>query len=149
MSSLESFEELLEDVLLRLFSSDHVRVLLSIIICAHVIDVDEPGSIGVQLVESLGNNSLSAGVHGSTDSAKEFVVVDLASSVVVKSVEQHGYLALREAKEVVLHSFGELIFVKAVRVVIIHNSELFAEADDAASTTGSKLVSQASEQLLT
>lgn len=149
VSSLKSLEELVENLLLSLLARHDVWVLAGTVDAADVVDVEHAGAVFVHNTESLKDNLLAGRVHGSTDVGKEFVVIDEAGSVVVHMGEERLQLTLREAEHVVRHSLCEFKLVKGHGVVVVHNTELLAETDDASSTTRLQLGSQSLEKVIT
>jgi hypothetical protein len=142
VSGFKSFKELLENLLLGLLSSDNIRVLVSSVNTTEVVNVNVTISIGIKFGEGLTNKGFAVGVHGAADQAKELIVFDKARMVVVEGSEEGGEFSLGEAKHVVLHSLCEFILVKRHAVVVVHDTELLAEADNTTRTTRGKLLAE-------
>jgi len=142
VGGFKSFKELLEDLLLGLLSRDDIRMLVSSVNTAEIVNVNVTISIGIKFGEGLTSKGFAVGVHGAADHAKELIVFDKTRVVVVEGAEKGGEFSLGEAKHVILHSLCELILVKRHAVVVVHDTELLAEADNSASTAGGKLLTQ-------
>lgn len=148
VGSLESLKELLKDLRLSFLSRYDIGVLGSAVDTSDVVDVDIAIVIIVKLSKCLFNPRSSIGVHGSTDHSEELVVLDKTRSIKIKGAEKASDFSLRETKHVVLHGLGELVLIEGHGVVIVHDSELLAETDDATSTTAGELGANAVDQLI-
>jgi hypothetical protein len=142
VGGFKSFKELLENLLLGLLSSNNIRVLVSGVNTTDVVNVNVAISIGIKFGEGLTSKGFAVGVHGAADHAKELIVFDKTRVVVVEGAEEGGEFSLGEAKHVVLHSLCELILVKRHAVVVVHDTELLAETNNATSTAGGKLLTE-------
>jgi hypothetical protein len=116
-------------------------VLLGRVDSFDIIDVNPAIAIAIKLVKGLGDQLLAASIHRSSHSTNEFIIIDSATAVIVEVIVKSANLGIGETKHVILHSFGEFIKIERSRIVIIHNSELFANADDSTGTSGGKLAS--------
>jgi hypothetical protein len=88
----------------------------------------------------LGNNLLSSHVHWSSDGAEELIIGDGSTAVDIKVVEEGADLLLAETEHEVIHSFAELVFVKTLRVIIIHDLELSLKTNDTSGSTGGQFL---------
>jgi hypothetical protein len=77
-----------------------------------VVNINISIVILVNLIKSLLDNSLSVGVHWSSDGSNELVVLDETTLVIIEVVEESNNLVIRESEHVVSHSFLEFKFVE-------------------------------------
>ena len=112
VSSFEGLEELLENLLLSLLTSQNIWMLIGSVDSTDVINVDLARSVLVKGFEGLGNNSLTSSRHWSTDNSEELVIFDEARSVNIEMSEELADLTLRESKHIVLHGLAEFKFIK-------------------------------------
>ena len=100
------------------------------------------------LLEGLHDNLLSGWVHGTSDGSNELIVRDGATGINIEVVEEGLLLWLGESETVFGKSLAELILVKGLGVVVIHDLELSLETDDTSSSSGGKLVLKGKSELL-
>lgn len=101
MGCVESFEELLENLLLSLLSRNEIGMFSSAVGPSNIVDVQIAISIFVHLSENPADISRSKCIHGSTDLPQELVVLNEAIAVCIKPSEKSVNLSLRKAKHVV------------------------------------------------
>jgi len=143
---LEGLEELLEHLLLGFLAGDDIGVLETGVDSLDVIVVEVAIAVLVHDGEGFGDNCFTVGVHGPADGAEELIVLDQTVAVAVEEAEELLDFALGEAKTEVCHALAELIFVQGHGVVIVHDSELTTQADDATGTTRCKLLAELLDQ---
>jgi len=102
-----------------------------------VIDVNVSVSILVKFVKSLGYRLLSVSVHRSSNGSDEFIIANRLASVYVEVGIETFDFGIAEAKHVIFHGLGKLVDIEGSVVVVVHNSELFAETNDASSSSRS------------
>jgi hypothetical protein len=100
-----------------------------------IVDINIAIAILIKLAVGLSYELPSRWVHGSSQVSKELIIVYLTTSITIKVSKEGLNFCVREAKHVVFDGFGELIEIKRSTVIVIHNPELFAEADDASCTS--------------
>lgn len=88
VSDLESFEELLKDLLLSLFSTDDIRTFLGVVHTPKIIVVDVSISISVHYIEGFLDDFSAERVHRAADGSQKFIVVDKTRVVIVESTEK-------------------------------------------------------------
>jgi len=88
VSDLESFEELLKDLLLSLFSADDIWRFLGVVHTPKIIVVDVSISISVHYIEGLLDDFSAERVHRAADGSQKFIVVDKTRVVIVESTEK-------------------------------------------------------------
>jgi len=96
-----------------------------------IVDINITIAILIKFDVGLSYKLPSRWVHGSPQVSKELIIVHLTTSITIKVSIEGLNFRVREAKHVVFHSLGELIEIKRSTVIVIHNPELFAEANDA------------------
>lgn len=114
MSSLEGLKELLKDLVLSFLSRKNFRVLVGFVYTSDIVDINPAVTIGIELLESLGNNLSSSHVHWASDGSNEFVISDLTAGVNVEVVEDGTAFSLGETKLVVVEGFEEFHLVQAL-----------------------------------
>jgi len=107
-----------------------------------VIDVNVAVAVLVHLSEATHNDSLSCGVHGAADGTDKLIVFNEPAVVEIEGTEKSSDLTFAEAEHVVGDSLGEFVLVKGLRVVVVHDFELTAEANNATSATRSELLAE-------
>ena len=75
---LEGIDELVQDFILGLLARLNVRVHLSVVLLADVVNLDDTTAVLVHDLEGFLSKALSEVVHDTTDTTEEFVVVDFA-----------------------------------------------------------------------
>ena len=148
VSSLESFEELGEDLLFSFLARHNIGMLVGLVDTTDVVDIDHATAVSVHLVESFHDNSLTGLVHGSTDGAEELVVLKETTAIVIHVCEKDLNLTLGEAEHVVRHGLAEFELVERHRVVVVHNTELLGKANDTTGTTGLQFVAKSLEEVV-
>ena len=146
MRGLEGLEELLEHLLLGFLAGDDIGVLETGVDSLDVIVVEVAIAVLVHDGEGFGDNCFTVGVHGPANGTEELIVLDQTVAVAVEEAEELLDFALGEAKTEVCHALAELIFVQGHGVVIVHDSELTTQADDATGTTRCKLLAELLDQ---
>lgn len=139
---LERFQKFLEDLVLGLLTGHNIGVLACRVDALDVIDVNVAVAVLVHLGEATHNDILSCGVHGAADGTDKLVIFNEPAVVEIEGTEKSGDLTFAEAEHVVGHSLGEFVLVKGHRVVVVHDFELTAEANNATSATRSKLLAE-------
>mmetsp|Transcript_102553 Transcript_102553/g.141818 ORF Transcript_102553/g.141818 Transcript_102553/m.141818 type:complete len:335 (-) Transcript_102553:40-1044(-) len=142
MSSLKGFKEFLKNLLFGLLTRFNIRVEFGIVSVLNIIVIKVAIAILVHDSKSFLNESLSISVHGSTNIAKEFIVLNKTRVIIVHIVKERLDLTLGETEHVILHGFGKLVFVKGHRVVVIHNTELLSKTNNTSGTARGKLLAE-------
>jgi len=76
VGSLESLEELRKDLLFGLLAGHNIRVHVGFVDTTDIIDINHARAIFIHNVESFQSDCLATSGHGTTDGAKELVVLD-------------------------------------------------------------------------
>jgi hypothetical protein len=109
---VEGRQPLRKHLALSLLTSYNIGVELAIVNSSQVVDVDVSISILVKFGKSLVNHLSASCIHGSTDLAQKFVVLDDSIPVSVESFEKLSQFGLVETKHKVSHCLGELVLVE-------------------------------------
>ena len=144
---LEGVNELVQDLILGLLARLNVRVHLSVVTLADIIDIKDAAAILVHDLESLAGEAFSEIVHGATHTTKELVVVDSARAISVEDVEELGRLSRLEADAEVVNGLLELLHAEVARAIVIGNLEGASETHDTAVTALSELLTEALHKL--
>lgn len=85
---VEGRQPLGKHLALSLLTSDNIGVLLAIVNSSQVVDVDVSISIFVKFGKGLINHLSASCIHGPTDLAQEFIVLDDSIPVSVESFKK-------------------------------------------------------------
>ncbi len=111
-------------------------MLSSIVDILNVIDVNNARAITIEFLIRSSDQGKSPRSKIPSDNSQEFVVVNSAISVQIKSVKHYCNLVIGNIELEISDSLLELITVKASRVVVVHDAEYTSETNYAASTSG-------------
>lgn len=119
----EGVKELIEHIFLALLAHLYIRVVLGVVSTLQVFNVDAAIAVCIELLEGHSYNSATTLVHLANNCAKELIVVNLAVSISVeKSEDDVDFIGIL-SDSIVTHGFGELLLVKSLRLVVVHNLE--------------------------
>ena len=149
VSGLKGFKELLEDLLLGLLALFDSWVILGIIDTSNIIDINKSISVFIQIVVGAQNDLLSLSRHWTSDGSNELVKLNGSTVVKIKVVEELGDFLIIKAEHIVVHGLSELLLIKRIGSIVIHDFELSLETNESLGTSGNELVSKCVTQLLT
>ena len=140
-------KELNENLILCFSSQLNIWVVLSIVHIFEIIKFNNTVSISIQLLESSLHELLSLRVHLTNNNSQKLVVADGSILIEIKNGEKYLSLFLSYLNPIVLDGLVEFWKLKHSIVVIIDNLKDSSEADNAAGTSLSELVSEFLEDL--
>lgn len=133
--NLKGVEELHQDIILSLLASLNIGVLLSVVGLSDVVNAEYTTTILVHNLESTLCDVGTELVHLSSDTAKELLVVNTATAITIKNLEEALSILFVEVDPEVTDCLLEFVEIKVSGVVIISNFKLLAEANDTTGTT--------------
>ena len=113
-TNVKCVQEFAQDVLFRLFSCNHVRMLRCIVAIHNVLCIQNARAVLVDLCESHRDQIGAALIHGIAYAVKELVEINRTAAIPVKVLEQHTQLRVRQCQSTLAHRFLELGHVQCL-----------------------------------
>lgn len=145
---LERLNEVLEDLLSLSLASFHVGVLTRIIQLLDVVGLDDAIFVEVDLVEDTLDEVLAVRRHFTLDGRQQLVEVNFAGLVAVEQVEEVAAFDLAELEAEVAQTLPEFLDADDTITSVVQDLEDTLEANEAASASSSKAVSELLHELI-
>lgn len=119
----EGVQEFVKYIFFSFLAKLNIRVVLCVVAALQVFNVNVTVTISIEPLKSQGHNVSSSVTHPTNNSPEELIVVNLSISISIELLEYSANLLRILADSVVSHGLGELLTIKRLRFIVVHDLE--------------------------
>jgi len=132
---LEGVQEFSENLVFSLLTGLYIWVLFGVVSLSDIVDVELTRLVRVHNFVCLHGDSLSEGVHLSTDNSQELIIGNLTTSISIEDGEALGNLGITHTDSEIMHGLLEFFLIELSTSVIVSDLEFLSNTADTSSTT--------------